>query len=840
MKKIILFLCIWGLCFAEGLERAEKLYKSGLFQSALDLLKDTEGAYPTYLRAECLFQLKEYEKAHKEFLKASKMRQENERLVLISFRIPECLWLSGRKKEAIAEYENAVKAYPEDSQAADVLYRIGLYYSRVAPLKAIDAFTQLLRDHPDIENIDNIYYLLGLAFDTVGDTEQGAKYFKKVLDSSKRADLCKPAYLWTIDWLYKKGDFPETIILAEYFTKEYPVDARKIQETIFSCLYNLKRYHSAVVIFPCIEKPSQEQFFAYAEALYETANYHQAAEAYKNAGTSSSIYYGLGFSYLMLGSLTEAFNSFSCGVAFKMITRRQGENDEGILNSMLKEPTTKLTLVMFEGDFVSQSDVTEDTLYLMADIAQRMKEKNAEIECYKALLKLYPESKIREEILGRLGLSLIDGGRIQEAEDLCQEMEKDHPTSSYRLQLLYNIVNIKEGKEALPYLSKILTDFADFAENHKLLYRLSEINYGLERYDEAERCFCQLFERFPGSELLPPALFHLASIYEKKGDLKKAKRTYELIPSFSQESAPKALFYSANLSFSEKDYRSALDNYNKIIKDYPKNEVRPQATYQIGWCYYKMDDFEKAKKYFKAVLEEQDESLKARALYWAGWASFMEEDFKEAENLYSKVLERYPGDPISSEVRLRLAIVLYNQGRYKEAQATYQKVLEEATSTELKIEAIHQVADCLLKQKKAGGAISYYKLWLEKLENDEKRWEIQLKIAEIYYQTGQKELAREEYERFLEFGPTEKRDEAYYWIAKSYLPDQPKEAFKYFKKVVDFYPQSDWAADSLFKMAIILDDDGDNKEAKIIFERFIKEYKDRQDLVLQAKRYLKD
>jgi TolA-binding protein len=217
----------------------------------------------------------------------------------------------------------------------------------------------------------------------------------------------------------------------------------------------------------------------------------------------------------------------------------------------------------------------------------------------------------------------------------------------------------------------------------------------------------------------------------------------------------------------------------------------------------------------------------------------MKEDFKEAEDLYSKVLILYPKNPISFEARFRLAIVLYNQGRYKDAQAVYQKALEEATDPELKIEAIHQVADCLLKQNKAAGAISYYKLWLEKLDFPEKRWKIQLKIAEIYYQTGEKELAREEYERFLEFGPQDMRDSAYYWIARSYLPDQPKDAFKYFKKVVDLYPQSDWAADSLFKMGVILDEDGDTKEAKIIFERFIKEYKERQDLVIEAKRYLK-
>ena len=35
-----------------------------------------------------------------------------------------------------------------------------------------------------------------------------------------------------------------------------------------------------------------------------------------------------------------------------MITRRQGENDGSILNSMLKESVTKPTLVTFEGDLV--------------------------------------------------------------------------------------------------------------------------------------------------------------------------------------------------------------------------------------------------------------------------------------------------------------------------------------------------------------------------------------------------------------------------------------------------------------------------------------------------------
>ena len=63
--------------------------------------------------------------------------------------------------------------------------------------------------------------------------------------------------------------------------------------------------------------------------------------------------------------------------AFKIITRRQGENDEGILNSMLKESVTKPTLVMFEGDFVSEDKILAQGY---EKILQRILRKQKEVE----------------------------------------------------------------------------------------------------------------------------------------------------------------------------------------------------------------------------------------------------------------------------------------------------------------------------------------------------------------------------------------------------------------------------------------------------------------------------
>ncbi|MBU1261592.1 GreA/GreB family elongation factor [bacterium] len=74
-----------------------------------------------------------------------------------------------------------------------------------------------------------------------------------------------------------------------------------------------------------------------------------------------SLFFSLSGTRLLEGIINELY-----GVEFKMITRRQGENDEGILNSMLKESVTKPTLVTFEGDFVLEQgklDVITTKLY---------------------------------------------------------------------------------------------------------------------------------------------------------------------------------------------------------------------------------------------------------------------------------------------------------------------------------------------------------------------------------------------------------------------------------------------------------------------------------------------
>ncbi|MBU1599077.1 RluA family pseudouridine synthase, partial [bacterium] len=85
----------------------------------------------------------------------------------------------------------------------------------------------------------------------------------------------------------------------------------------------------AMTQYKVIERFSQASFI---EARLLTGRTHQIRVHLSAIG------------YPVVGDKVYGKRRKSYGVAFKIITRRQGENDEGILNSMLKESVTKPTL----------------------------------------------------------------------------------------------------------------------------------------------------------------------------------------------------------------------------------------------------------------------------------------------------------------------------------------------------------------------------------------------------------------------------------------------------------------------------------------------------------------
>ena len=61
----------------------------------------------------------------------------------------------------------------------------------------------------------------------------------------------------------------------------------------------------------------------------------------------------------------------------------------------------------------------------------------------------------------------------------------------------------------------------------------------------------------------------------------------------------------AQKEFDERQYENAIATYNAIISNYPDvKKSMAWAHYEIGFCYYVMEDYEQAEVYFRIVINE--------------------------------------------------------------------------------------------------------------------------------------------------------------------------------------------------------------------------------------------
>ncbi|HAW50278.1 TPA: hypothetical protein DCX16_04960 [bacterium] len=596
--------------------------------------------------------------------------------------------------------------------------------------------------------------------------------------------------MWVVRYWYERKDYKKAKVSCEILTSLYPSD--EAFSILFSIFYKMKNFKEAILVFPSIKYPTDELYLACAEALYKIGEYELAEKAYIKAKGTLTL--GISFSYIKLGKLDLAL-------------------------STLKE-----------------QELDDNGFYLVSQLAEKLGDKDEEIKGYRGIIDNFPKSPLREEAFFKLGTLYLKQGSITEAMTVCNSMVDEYPKTSLTLNLLYTIGEATGDEK---YLEKIVGMYPEFPKCPDILYKIGRKQKDEGRYKESLVTFERLVKEYPKSSLFPYALYNTASLYRKLGNPKKAKTIYRGIPKISKELGEKVLLYSSNISFNLKDYTGTIEDCKTIINEYPKGEFSDDATYLMAWCYYKKEDYGSARKWFYRCLSKYPESPYCPpSIYWLGMSYFMEERYGEAREAFSRLQSQHPTHYLSEDGWIRIGLCYFNEGKYKEAQEAYQKLVEKPSSPFLE-EVLYQIGECFIKQRKINGAINYYKLFIEKSKNKEINKKLSLRICELYYQDGNKRLARKGYEKFLlEYPTSEEISNVYYWIGRTYLPDSPSDAIVYFRKVNELYPKSSWAPDASFRIGVILYESGDYKGAYDEFRQLIENYKERKDLIKEAKVYI--
>lgn len=213
-------------------------------------------------------------------------------------------------------------------------------------------------------------------------------------------------------------------------------------------------------------------------------------------------------------------------------------------------------------------------------------------------------------------------------------------------------------------------------------------------------------------------------------------------------------FVLAKKYYDQKKYRQSVEEFQKLIFNYPGATVVDTAIYYLSDSYYKQKDYATAAGEFKKIVTNYPASS------WLDEAAFMVAlcDMKQsapaeldqqftllALDEFNEFAEAFPDSPLAPEarekileLRNKLAKKTYKNGylylrtkQYPAALLYFKEVLDNYPDTVWAKEALYQIAETNRLQNKIPEALEVYKRFVELYPKDKLAAKCKEKISEL-------------------------------------------------------------------------------------------------------------
>lgn len=296
-------------------------------------------------------------------------------------------------------------------------------------------------------------------------------------------------------------------------------------------------------------------------------------------------------------------------------------------------------------------------------------------------------------------------------------------------------------------------------------------------------------------------LYQTASKYRKNGEYKEAYYTFGKI--YSGYAAYEAvLFYRAKCAAELEDEKTAIAKFKKLLSKFSDSPVAPRASYNLGQAYIRFKDFDAAEKQFiKTIRIYPETEFATGSFYYLGQINKNINDVKAAKYML-KYLKQSPSGrffrdcieelktlsyKLSDDDKKIIAVSLFESGEYTESLSYLKEIPSEKSMF-----YIAENYNALEDKKKA---ISYYKKCLKNSSSFPENKAALKRAMYAYVSTLSKDKTKS-WKDVLSF-TKEARDYALFNIATS-MPK--KEGIKYYRQIVEKYPDGNYASESLWNL----------------------------------------
>ncbi|MBM4388494.1 MAG: tetratricopeptide repeat protein, partial [Deltaproteobacteria bacterium] len=277
------------------------------------------------------------------------------------------------------------------------------------------------------------------------------------------------------------------------------------------------------------------------------------------------------------------------------------------------------------------------------------------------------------------------------------------------------------------------------------------------------------------------------------------------------EKIPEIMYISAQVFYRHGKFKEAVERLRVLFEYDPQHKFAAYAVFTLLDCYKRLQRWTKVEEWARKLIEAKNFKVKSK-----------------------KDLEKIVAIAITENAKQLSAEKSYDQAT-KESLRIYEEFKgdEEMAST-----ALYNAAALLEGQKKVEQAIAMYKRVVKEFPKSKMAPEAVWTIGVIYESQTMFDNAADTFEEMAKFEKAKQTPDALQnaGLIREAL-GQYKEAIEGYRKFIKMFPQHEDAHFVDFKIGLIYETIGDNpslKKAHDHYLEFVKKYKDKADLVVEA------
>ena len=369
-----------------------------------------------------------------------------------------------------------------------------------------------------------------------------------------------------------------------------------------------------------------------------------------------------------------------------------------------------------------------------------------------------------------------------------------------RLLIAQSLLNESSYEQAYQEFDKIASEDFNYPDlQAEAMYKAAYCLNQFGRDSEAIEHYTSFIEQFPMSQYVAAAYFDQGAIYAKHKDYHNARATYELALQSTSDSVFQSEIQVAigQAYYDQGDSENAIIVYTKLLEEYPAVEgYVAEARLGIADSHFRSENWNEAIVAYKRLINRHPQevdfvphsSYRIGAAYYklsinqkdAGQENRAIATLKLALQWYQRTLDNYPQDPIAPYVRYEAVMVLDKLRRREE---------------------LEDVAREFIYRYRYDREFSFRVTM------------VRLKLADFLRHEKRFAEAVIEYQAVYDSNPTDEyADRALYLVGRCYYlanSDDPallRQSEAAFKRVINEYENSRYAADAYYGLVLVYRD----------------------------------